>query len=124
MEDKTGQAGKWLRSAESELETAKYLRQGHFSADSVFHSQQAAEKALKALQIMKTGRFDKVHDLLVLAEMVKAPDEITEICIALTPYYTIARYPDVEEHIEEETAMKMVEGSKKVVRWVKGMLNQ
>jgi len=113
---------KWLMKAGEDLGTAEdCMKSKRFSA-SAFYSQQASEKALKALQIQKFDKFDKVHDLLVLADSVKAPGQITNHCIKLTPYYTITRYPDVEEPISEDVARDLLDISKKVVEWVKQTL--
>lgn len=62
----------------------------------LFFAQQAAEKALKSLQIKKFGGFKKVHDLVLLAKYVGAPEEVIENSEKITPFYTITRYPDVE----------------------------
>lgn len=116
------EAEKWVKKAEEELGTAEdCIKSKRFSA-SAFYSQQASEKALKALQIQKFDKFDKVHDLLVLADSVKTPADITKYCIKLTPYYTITRYPDIEEPISEETAKDLLNKSKKVVEWAKQTL--
>jgi len=86
----------WLKKSEEDLGTAEDCLKSKRLNACAFYSQQAAEKALKALQIQKFSRFDKVHDLIVLTDSVKAPDEITEYCIKLNPYYTITRYPDLK----------------------------
>lgn len=112
----------WLKKADEDLETARYNLEGNRPAVAVFFSQQAAEKALKALQIQMQGKFDRIHDLLTLADSVKAPNEIMNCCIKLTPYYTITRYPDVGEPISEGTAKELLDKSKKVVKWVKQVL--
>lgn len=112
----------WLKQAEDDFETAEVcLNNGKFNA-SAFHSQQAAEKALKALQIQKLGRFDRVHDILALAGTVNAPGEIITCCIRLTPYYTVTRYPDVGRTaivVVEETGRDLLGKSKRVIEWVK-----
>lgn len=95
------------------------IRRFHASA---FYSQQAAEKALKAMQIQMLSRFDRVHDLLTLADSVKTPEEILNCCLRLNPYYTITRYPDVGEPIAEKTAKEVVDKSRRVVEWVKQSL--
>lgn len=71
------EAKNWLKKAEEDLGTAEdCIKIKRFYA-AAFYSQQAAEKALKALQIEKLSRFDKVHDLLTLADsIIIAPKEI------------------------------------------------
>lgn len=117
----------WLKQAEDDFGTAEVcLKNGRFNA-SAFHSQQAAEKALKALQIQKLGRFDRAHDLVALASTVNAPPEIMTCCIRLTPYYTVTRYPDVGRTaivVVEDTGRDLLEKSRRVTEWVKQTLKQ
>lgn len=113
-----------MNRAEEDLGTAEdciKIKRFHAVA---FYSQQAAEKALKALQIEKLSRFDRVHDLLTLAASIKAPTEIVNCCLKLNPYYTITRYPDVEETIKEEAAKGLPKISRRVVEWAKQTLKQ
>lgn len=122
MNDIKEEAKNWLKESEEDLGTAEdCIKVKRFKA-SAFYSQQASEKALKALQIQKLGRFDKVHDLLTLADSVEASDDIIACCIKLNPYYTSTRYPNVRELITEDTAKELLENSKKVVEWVKQIL--
>jgi HEPN domain-containing protein len=107
------EAKNWLKESEEDLGTADA---------SAFYSQQASEKALKALQIQKLGKFDKVHDLLTLADSVEASDDIIACCVKLNPYYTTTRYPDIGEAVSEDTAKELLKNSKKVVEWVKQAL--
>lgn len=85
---------------------------------SAFLSQQAAEKALKALLISTHDRFPRVHDLTKLARDADAPAEIIETCASLNPAYTATRYPDVSRDIEEEEAYDLLEFAKEVIEWV------
>ncbi len=60
-----------------------------------FHAQQAAEFALKALQIHQSARFTRTHDLRTLAGTVVAPPRVVKLAALVTPAYVSARYPDV-----------------------------
>ncbi|MGI0047053.1 MAG: HEPN domain-containing protein [Nitrosotalea sp.] len=118
------EAKSWLDKAEEDFSTAQdCLTSKHFDA-SAFHAQQAAEKALKALQIQKHGRFDKIHDLVSLAKAVDSPNEIIKCCIMLAPYYVVTRYPDVGEPISKDTVKELLDKSKKVVSWIIQALKQ
>ena len=58
---------KWMKSAKRDLDSArKNSVMGIFHVSS-FLSQQAAEKALKALIIENTGEFPRIHDLKQLS---------------------------------------------------------
>jgi HEPN domain-containing protein len=110
---------KWLRQAEEDLKTAEACSKAGRLDASAFYSQQTAEKALKAVQIEKLGRFEKVHDLLTLADSVKAPARIIECCLELNSYYTITRYPDIGEPIAKETVKDLLGKAREVVGWAK-----
>lgn len=73
----------WLRKAEKEMNTARAnLEIGEYDA-AAFYSHQAAEKALKALFILKFHRLWKTHDLVALSEKLGAPEEISKLCETL-----------------------------------------
>lgn len=90
---------KWIRRANEDLAVAEQLL-----ADKVpyfgsigFHSQQAAEKFLKAFLVWHEIEFPKTHDvgqLLKLAEIKdKALSESLQQILILTDYGVDARYP-------------------------------
>lgn len=114
---------RWLERAESDLKHAEYsLKNDDFNWVQLA-AQQAAEKALKAVCIYKGIGLIKVHDLTILARKVNAPMEILEKSGLLNPFYTVSRYPDVEEPADnkmEETASKdAIEAAGIVVKWCK-----
>ena len=89
----------WVRKAEIDFKTAGHLCHGgpDFAEGTAFHSQQAAEKYLKAFLVWHQIEFQKTHDieaLLRLAEKVndKLPEILREAVI-LTPYGVDYRYP-------------------------------
>ena len=91
----------WLSEAEENLSVAKILlREGKYSA-SCFHSQQAAEKASKALLLIHR-RFEPGHsisELLQIAREIGASITDHHITYArvLDRYYISTRYPNVFE---------------------------
>lgn len=114
---------KWIGKAKSDLKHAKSsLRNKEFDWAQVA-SQQAAEKALKAVCLHKEVRLIKVHDLTILARKVNAPNDILENCGLLNPFYTASRYPDVQEEtnkkLERTAAKDAIKAAEKVVRWCK-----
>ena len=113
----------WLRKAQEDYETAAYLLKGNKHHGAAFFSQQAAEKALKAIQIEKLGRFDRSHDLVLLASSVGAPKKIIEVCAKLSPHYVSTRYPDVQEIHSQELTKNLLVCSKEVVEWALPILN-
>lgn len=88
----------WLAKAEADMDLAEHLvKEGIFPGAAAFHSQQAAEKFLKAFLAWRGIYFPKTHDLeelLDLAETV-APTlaESLRDVIVLSPYGVTLRYP-------------------------------
>ena len=99
----------WLRKAAQDLETARILR-GHGLAqlgNSLFHCQQAAEKAFKAFLAWHDEPFRKTHNLEELGRQVAALDptslDLVERAALLTDYAWQFRYPgELESPTPEE----------------------
>ena len=117
------EANKWIEKAEKDLNAAVInLNEGLYDVSS-FLSHQAAEKALKALYILKFKRLWKIHDLKQLAQKVDAPVEIIRICGELNPHYIATRYP-VDFSYTKDVAEEALEFAKKVVEWVERILKR
>ncbi|MBI5356449.1 HEPN domain-containing protein [Candidatus Collierbacteria bacterium] len=86
----------WIKAAEIDLKSAKTLGVGtDLSAPIAFHSQQAAEKAIKALILKKFHKISKTHDLMKLAKEAEITnDEIISQLKYLNRFYQPTRYPD------------------------------
>lgn len=113
----------WEQSLHDLNTAQKLLSTGTYYA-SVFFSEQAAEKALKALDIEKRRRVEFTHDLIELAEALDAPREIVEAATELSPDYVITRYPDAANAVPaklytEESAKLHLSYGQKVIEWVK-----
>lgn len=114
----------WLAKADEDLAAARLILGGSLRSwdTSSFHSQQAAEKALKALLIRHQINFPRSHDIgeiLQLAEP-RAPGISTELATAetLTPYAVEARYPghDPVTHAEAAHHVDLAERALTYVR--------
>ena len=81
-----------LQQSEGDLATAgDTLKTGHFDA-CAFYSQQAAEKALKALHVqLLTQMPPHTHDLHRLVEALPFPQELQKPIRRLNPAYATAR---------------------------------
>ncbi|MGC8975268.1 MAG: HEPN domain-containing protein [Thermoprotei archaeon] len=92
------EAHMWFRQAESDLKKAlNDLVTGDWDS-AAFWSQQAAEKALKAL-LIEHGATYRGHELLEISNTVEkelglSVEEIRDYLRDLTIHYTIARYPN------------------------------
>lgn len=117
--DELGAALEWLDRAEHDLEMARDLLDlGHWDLAS-FQAQQAAEKALKGVQILRQRTFDKVHDVSWLARRLKAGRDIEDHAAFLTRFYTASRYPDAGGDIPEDDAREAVRRAEEVVKWAR-----
>ncbi len=122
------EAEMWFRQAERDLKKAENdLVTGDWDS-AAFWSQQAAEKALKAL-LIKAGVAYRGHELLELGRAVRSEleldvSEIEEDLRELTIHYVISRYPNAANAVpyelyDERKARELVERARRVVEWVR-----
>ena len=106
----------WMRKAGIDFKTAQHLCQSgpDFAEGSAFHSQQAAEKYLKAFLVWHQIEFQKTHDIKALLRIAaKADENIPEIlqdAVRLTPYGVAYRYPGVYPEVtrsDSEAALQL-----------------
>jgi len=117
-------------TAEKDLKRAERALEDDDRVAATFWSQQAAEKALKALLLAFKGWFPKTHSLKRLLEeleieIVENVDELAE----LTAYYYISRYPDAlegvpDESISRSTAERSLKLASEVVRRAKEVMER
>ena len=88
----------WLQFAEEDFLSAKALWGKKIYNQVCFHSQQAAEKMLKAFLKSQGIVPPKIHNLLELLQMCKEKDSefatLQKGCEYLSRFYLPARYPD------------------------------
>lgn len=109
----------WFRKSRRYLRVANANLDAGFADVAAFYAQQAAEFALKALQIHRTGHFDRIHDLTRLSRDLSVPPRILKLAALVTPAYVAARYPDAGGKITRRLAESMIEGARRIVRWVR-----
>lgn len=121
----------WIAFAEDDLKAANIL----FKSEEVllnavlFHSQQCAEKALKAYLVCNAIPFKKTHDLAYLVNCCSTFDLTFDTLLAnatnLTPYATESRYPDSQCFITDTiTAENMMLEAAEVLEFVKLRLQE
>jgi HEPN domain-containing protein len=94
----------------------------------VFHAQQAAEKAIKAVLLEHKIRFPRTHDLGALIVLIQqhavkwpfAPDEVE----ALSPFAVETRYPDDTDPLSENEVSEAISLAEKVIEWAKRQIGQ
>jgi HEPN domain-containing protein len=111
----------WLKKGERDLDSARFNLEGKRYDVAAFLSQQAAEKALKALYILKHKELWKIHDLVKLGEKLSAPNDILALCEKLTQHYITARY-NIDAEYTESDVREAINDSSKVIEWTRKKL--
>ncbi len=116
----------WLRSLE-DLETTKVTIETKRYYASVFFSQQAAKKALKAFYIETLRDYPPKHNMLEISRELEVPEPVLEAAIELNPEYFVTRYPDAANGVPaqmytEKKANLHFEKAEVVIQWVKSQL--
>ena len=110
------EARRWLRFADDDLASARL----HVATPRIlpnqacYHAQQAVEKALKAVLMVRGIRFPKSHDLVALAALLPAADAglIDHVDLpALTAWVVAARYPTDLPEATESAATSAIAGA-------------
>ncbi len=92
----------WLIKAQHDLASAQRLALGDdpLLDTAIYHCQQAAEKAVKGFLVYRDKRFEKTHDLAVLAlETSPFTQDFALLgsqASRLTRYATLFRYPEMQ----------------------------
>ncbi|MEW6069629.1 MAG: HEPN domain-containing protein [Candidatus Thermoplasmatota archaeon] len=108
----------WWEEARDDLKTAEYNLKGGRLKAAAFYSQQAVEKGLKALYIKRFKKLWKIHDLAELGRKLKAPNEILDACVKISPAYIDTRYPGVATFYTKEKVEELLKLAKKVLKWI------
>ena len=101
----------WIRKAELDFKAAEILLTVETDDyyPSAFHSQQTAEKYLKAYLVFQQMEFRKTHDLNELLTLSHSVDpnlqNDLESCVWLTPYGVEFRYPGDYPITDKDTAV-------------------
>ena len=116
----------WIAYAEEDLAIAKSAlrRKKPITTGAYFHTQQCAEKYLKAALISNGKDFPKTHDLLALNTLCEQSGIFLGLSLAqlseLSAYASRARYPGDEPTVDE--ARKAVDIAKTIRRFVRKWL--
>lgn len=119
-------ANNWAQ-AQEDLETARVLFKAERYYASVFFSQQAAEKALKALYVQSKREHPKTHNLVELAIELEAPEEVMSAAQELTPDYLVTRYVNAAAGVPAQmynsrSAEMHLDYAKTVMEWTRKSL--
>ena len=118
----------WLLKAEEDLQAAQSLLAcgTTFLATVCFHSQQAAEKYLKAVLTRHQVEFPKTHDIGQLLDLIAPIDidlsESLRDTIVLTAYGVGIRYPSDSPSVTASDAQQAVQLADRVRRSILDLL--
>ncbi len=120
-------AGELLNLAEEDLKTAEYLAKGVNlrPENTLFHIQQAVEKALKSVLCGKGMPVPLTHDLYAIVDRLGSADmppggyDLND----LTPYASVRRYEEGEAIITRHDLDIAIQIANKVIEWAKGRIN-
>ena len=129
---------KWLKFAKADFDSAKYLNDGPIHPKPLeiicYHSQQAAEKAVKAVIVFLGGQgsIPKVHNIVFLLRQVEnilrdkkglsIEEGIIERGEQLTRYSVAPRYPG-EIHIDESETEKALRDAEAFLQWANDVIS-
>ena len=124
------EANDWLRRAERDLLAADRALTGEppLGDAAVYHAQQAAEKALKALLAGYGHPVPRTHDLVALLSQCSAIQpglaQLLPAAETLTPYAVLFRYPGGPMEPESEEAREAIDLAVSVVEAARRLMGQ
>ncbi len=111
------EVSRWLAQARKDLNAARLLSSGEPSR-SVFHRQQAAEKAAKAFLTFHDVTFRKTHDLNELGgqcvQLAPALASLFQDAADLNDYAVVFRYVDAPREPDEQEAHAALDTAERV----------
>jgi len=117
----------WLAFAQDDLKAAEVLLNAELGTIATFHTQQSAEKALKAFLLCKKISFKKIHDLVVLIDLCSTVNQtfldFAENCAKLDPYITQGRYPYGNGNPSRQTVLQAISYADKILKKVETELS-
>lgn len=110
--------------ARADLATAITLRDAGIYYASVFFSQQAAEKALRAANMESLNKNPKGHNLITMANGLNAPIEIMNDAAELNADFLNTRSPEAADGVPfqmytQEDAILHLKSAQEIVEWVR-----
>ncbi len=118
------EAAQWLRLSQTDLSTAHQLLEDGIHYAAVFFAQQAAEKALKILWIVRRAELaPKTHNLVALSTDLGRDEAILQAAAELAPEYTLTRYitPEVAsppDLYDRASADVHLNAARDIIDWV------
>jgi HEPN domain-containing protein len=122
-------AKEWLLYAKSDINTAKHMFNNVNPKEieiSCYHTQQCAEKSLKAYLIVKGIDPPYIHDLVELNKLCTAHEPsfstMQQYCISLNPYGVHVRYPN-ELAVDDSITKLSIDHAEKIFKFCEKIIN-
>jgi HEPN domain-containing protein len=117
-----GSPADWLRHARSDLLLSRFSpKDEHILPETLcFHTQQAVEKAIKAVLVFEQVSFPKTHNIGVLLDMLPpktSRDAALEEAASLTDFAVTSRYPGEAEDVTKEELSTAIDIAGRVLAW-------
>ena len=127
MKDYRKEAMAFWSQARADLATATTLMDAGIYYASVFFSQQASEKALKAAIVDHQRRSVKGHNLVQMANSLNAPVEIMNAAAELNPEFLASRNPEsvdgVPAQLYDKTSARLhLRCAQDILEWAKTLV--
>lgn len=111
----------WLNRARINLVRARTLIPNTYLEDACFDAQQAAEKAIKSVMILRGIDFPYIHQIDRLLDILEESGEPIPNAVRraadLTQYAAATRYPGFEEPVTEHHHSEAIKHAQAVVAW-------
>jgi len=122
-------AKEWLRYAKSDLTTAKHMFNDVNPKEteiSCYHTQQCAEKSLKAYLILREADPPHTHDLVELNNLCTVLEpgfsDMLQYCVLLNPYGVHVRYPN-ELSVDDTVTKYAIENAQTLFDFCANLIN-
>lgn len=119
-------AEEWIKQADYDLETAKFMISGGRYFYSVFMCHLSIEKALKGLFQERIEEIPpRTHNLIYLINKIgiKPEKDLGKFIVKLNAASITTRYPEsldeIQKNYTEEVAKEMVKTAEEVLKWIK-----
>jgi HEPN domain-containing protein len=117
----------WMRRARSDMAVANLIEDERIEPEILaFHAQQAAEKALKALLVLRQVEFPRAHPIGPLLELCRmagfVETEDLADAVTLTRYAVTTRYPGAEGPVSRQEAREAAELAARVLAWAESQI--
>ena len=113
--------------ARADYATAVTLYDAGVYYASVFFSQQAAEKSLRAANIRRFQKMPRGHNLIQMANSLEAPLEVMNAAAELNPEFLASRNPESADGVpaqmyDSKSARLHLRAAQQVVEWAKSLI--